>query len=123
MTLTKMISEEIVDNNYAKNIDYADIENSFNVATDEFGNYYFNLNTTIVIEPGTEYKLYDLKQDLAWPLVSYKLYGTTRAAWILMKINEVKFEDVFKPVKSGTKIKYLDTNQIQMIANTMSNLD
>lgn len=122
MTLANMINDDALPNEYIEQISYVDLENSFNVYQDDDGFYKFNLNTTVVIEPNGEYKQYEVIQDLHWPLISYKIYGDTRETWMLMKINEVKFADVFKPVKAGTKIKYLDTTQLQQIANIMSNL-
>lgn len=122
MTLANMINDNALPNEYIEQISYVDLENSFNVYKDNDGFYKFNLNTTVVIEPNNEYKQYEVIQDLQWPLISYKIYGDTRETWMLMKINNVKFADVFKPVKAGTKIKYLDTTQLQQIANIMSNL-
>ena len=123
MTLANMINNDELSVEYTDQISYVDLENSFIVTNDEDGFYKFNLNSTVVIDPdSTEYKWYQLKQDLAWPLISYKIYGDTREAWLLMKLNDVKFKDVFRPVKAGKYIKYFDTDQIQQIANIMSNL-
>lgn len=123
MTLANMIVDDALPNEYIEQISYTDLENSFNVYQDEDGFYKFNLNSTVVIDPkNCNYNLYQLNQDLHWPLISYKIYGDTRETWILMKLNEVKFKDVFRPVKAGKYIKYLDTTQLQQIANIMSNL-
>lgn len=123
MTLTNMINNDELPNEYIEQISYVDLENSFTVTPDEDGFYKFNLNSTVVIDPeSTEYRQFQLKQDMAWPLISYKIYGDTREAWLLMKLNNVKFKDVFRPVQAGKYIKYFDTTQIQQIANIMSNL-
>lgn len=122
MTLANMIADDALPNEYIEQISYVDLENSFNVSQDDDGFYKFNLNSTVVIDPDGDYKYFEVMQDMQWPLISYKIYGDTREAWMLMKINEVGFDDVFKPVKAGTKIKYLETTQLQQIANIMSNL-
>lgn len=123
MTLANMINDNVFDQSYVKQIAYTDLENSFTVTADENGFYKFNLNTTIVLDPKNgQFKYMRLTNDMAWPLISYKIYGDTREAWMLMKINEVAFDDVFKPVKAGKTIRYLDTTQLQEIANIMSNL-
>lgn len=123
MTLAAMINDNVFDQSYTKQIAYTDLENSFTVTADENGFYKFNLNTTIVLDPKNgQFKAMKLTNDMAWPLISYKIYGDTREAWMLMKINEVEFEDVFKPVKAGKTIRYLDTTQLQEVANIMSNL-
>ncbi len=123
MTLSKMIADNVFDQQYAKNIAYTDLENSFIVTTDDNGFYKFNLNSTIVLDVSKdEIQYFKLTSDMAWPLISYKIYGDTRETWILMKLNEVKFNDVFKAVSAGKIIKYLNTTQLQQIANIMSNL-
>ena len=109
MTLANMIADDALPNEYIEQISYVDLENSFNVSQDNNGFYKFNLNSTVVIDPDGDYKYFEVMQDMQWPLISYKIYGDTREAWMLMKINEVGFDDVFKPVKAGTKIKYLET--------------
>lgn len=122
MTLANMIADDALPNEYIEQISYVDLENSFNVSQDDNGFYKFNLNSTVIIDPDGDYKYFEVMQDMQWPLISYKIYGDTREAWMLMKINEVGFDDVFKPVRAGTKIKYLETTQLQQIANIMSNL-
>ena len=122
MTLSKTINEDVLPYDYTKHISYVDLENGLDVNTDENGDYYFNLNSTVVIDPAGNYEVLQLKQDMAWPLISYKIYGDTRETWTLMKINEATFDQVFKPVKSGSYVKYLDTTQLQQVANIMSNM-
>ena len=122
MTLANMLANNAFPNEYQDKISNLDLENSFTVTVDDNGFYKFNLNSTIVIDPNAKYNVYQINQDMHWPLISYKLYGDTKVVWMLLKINEVQFEDVFKPVKSGTYIKYLEPKQISQITSIMYNL-
>jgi len=47
-----------------------------------------------------------------WPLISYNLYKTTRLAWVLMKINNVQVEDMFKPILAGKTVAYISKDTI-----------
>ena len=55
-------------------------------------------------------------------LVMRAIYNAKDQAWLLMKINNVKPDDIFKPKNPGDVVKYLDNetmNQIvQYIINT-----
>ena len=73
-----------------------DLENMLHIYQDSKQNNYYNLNSTIYINVPPEYlNLYTCDCDSTWFLLSYKLYGTTRLAWLLMKLNKVKAKDVF----------------------------
>lgn len=98
-----------------------DFENFFNVHQDKDGNYFFNLNTTMYVNAAPEVQLTHVCNcKMHWPLVSYKLYGTTRLAWMLMKLNNVKPADVFKPLMPGDTVKYIDKTQMNSLVADMN---
>lgn len=81
--------------------------------------YRFNLNNSIYFDVNQDsFLYYTLTTDMHWPLISYKIYGTPRLAWLLMKINNVTAKNVFKKIPAATTLKYLDTDLVQKIINT-----
>lgn len=64
----------------------------FSFFIDEEGRWQFNLNSTfyLIDIPDTVCKWYICPTDMHWPSISYKVYGSTRLVWFLMKLNEVK---------------------------------
>ena len=100
---------------YDSSIQISDFENFLNVHEID-GNVVFNLNMTININVSEGSKLeYTLKTKAHWPLISYKIYGTTRLAWLLMKINKVKPSEVCKIKNAGDIIYYISDNSVQSI--------
>lgn len=102
-------------NNYNSVYKFTDLDNFFSIY-EYNGNYNYNLNSTIYLNINESLlKKYVLTCDMYWPLISYKIYETTRLAWLLMKLNNVEAKDVFKKIKATTTIKYIDTNYVQEI--------
>ena len=54
-----------------------------------------------------------------WTLISYKIYGTTRLAWLLWKVNNVPIADTFKAKQPGDIIYYLPKDYVQSIVSDM----
>ena len=111
-----------------KNIDFkdgdksrriTDFEHFFEVYLDRHGNYAFNLNQALYFrfDPAKLQK-YQCKHDMFWPLISYNLYKTTRLAWVLMKVNNVDVDSMFKPVLAGQSVSYISKDTIQQILAT-----
>lgn len=101
-----------------------DFENLLNIYKDSNGNYYYNLNNTIYFDVNPDsIQYYICSTDMHWTLISYKLYGTTRLAWFLMKINDVKPKDAFKVVPVTTKIKYVSTTDVQHALESLMELN
>lgn len=97
-----------------------DLEHMFNVYQDSNSNYKYNLNTALYIEaPDSRCSHFTVSYDCHWPLVSYNIYGTTRLAWLLMKLNDVKATNVFMKIKAGTTVKYLAKETVQNIIDTI----
>lgn len=86
-----------------------DLENMFCVYSAKDGNFIFNLNETLYFDVnGESLPEYICDTPMFWPLASYKIYGTERLAWLLMKINGVRAENMFARIEPGVKIKYAD---------------
>lgn len=113
-----------IDTSKLKFLKITDFENIFNIYQDKKGNYFYNLNSSLYLDIADDTLLsYICDYDMQWPLLSYKIYGTTRLAWLLMKINNVKPKDVFKLVKAGDTIKYLSKDQMNGLITTLNNID
>ena len=104
--------------NYLKSTDF---DNFFNVYLDKRNNYIYNLNKSMyfLIEDGATQE-YLLKHDMHWTLVSYKLYGTTHLAWLLMKINNIDAAHVFDKIKAGAIVKYIPKEQLTTVINAIN---
>lgn len=90
--------------------DFFDLDKMFSLFIDEEGRWQYNLNSTfyLIDIPQEVCKWYVCPTDMHWPSISWKVYGSTRLAWFLMKLNEVKDQNIFEQVKAGTKVKYLE---------------
>ena len=56
-----------------------------------------------------------------WPSISYKVYGSTRLAWLLMKLNDIRDQNIFDQVKAGTRIRYLEYDRF--VHTILSNME
>lgn len=56
-------------------------------------------------------------------MLSYKLYGTTRLAWLLMKLNDVDASNVFDQKMPGDKIWYLPRENVESIVADLNDFD
>ena len=98
-----------------------DLENIFHIYQDQYGNYKYNLNTGVYLKLNPSYiKEYTVKSNLQWSLISYDIYNTTRLAWLLMKINDIKAGDIFKNRQPGEKIKYIVTDIVKQIIDSLN---
>ena len=67
-----------------------DLENIFGVYQDKRKNLVYDINETLYINVDKSIlSTFICDCDMHWTLISYKLYGTTRLAWLLWKINDV----------------------------------
>jgi len=100
------------------NVDDNDFENFFQIYTDRKGNHSFNLNSTIYLSFSDDsVQHYMTKTDLFWTTISYNIYGTTRLAWLLMKLNDVKPQNMFDIVKAATDVKYITGEALTLVMN------
>lgn len=89
-----------------------DLENFFDVRVDQKGNRVFSLNKTVYVDADYgRLPEFVCDQTMHWPLISYRLYGTTRLVWLLWKLNNVKAEDMFKAKQPKDIVKYLPQPQ------------
>jgi hypothetical protein len=90
------------------NVKVTDLETMFSVYLDKRGNYALNLNEGLYLSfQKSKLPHMKLDHDLFWTTISYKIYGTTRLAWLLMKINDVKADQIFDIQRTGTDIYYI----------------
>lgn len=100
---------------YDTTIKITDFENFFDVNKID-GVYKYNLNETLYFDISEDQLLtYELKTYAHLPLIAYKLYGTTRLTWLLMKINKVGLADSLRTYLPGEKIKYLSKDNVKSI--------
>lgn len=85
-----------------------DFENMFDLVLDKRKNYVYSLNKTLYVSVDLDrLPVFVCDHEMHWPLISYKIYGTTRLAWLLWKLNGVTAKDVFKPKQPKDEVKYL----------------
>ena len=91
-------------------MDGRDMEQMLNIYLDDKGNWNYNLNSSFYIMglPTSVISYFPVDDEMRWPTISYKIYGTTRLAWLLMKLNGVVGKDIFKPLQAGQTVAYLD---------------
>lgn len=102
------------------NVSTQDLDVFFNVYLDQRDKYVYNLNNTLYIKvPDEITDIYIVKHDQFWTTLSYNIYGTTRLAWLLMKLNNVRCENVFSIIETGTRIRYLNKDYVSRIIREM----
>lgn len=122
-----------------KYLKITDLDNFFKVIEDSRGRYFFNLNETLffnVQKPDlnssrttqkqiddTGLAVYVCTCNEFWTLISYKLYGTTRLAWLLMKLNDVDASHMFDVKKPGDKVWYLPRENVEAIVADLNDFD
>lgn len=98
-----------------------DFENFFDVYVDKHGNWSYNLNENLYFKfDRNKLKKYTCKHTMFWPLISYQLYGSTRLAWLLMKINDVDDEKMFEPKYPGDIVYYISNEVVQGIVDNIN---
>lgn len=98
-----------------------DFENFFDIYIDGRGKDLYNLNSTLYLDiPLDTLLVHKCDTYCFWPLISYKIYGTTRLAWLLMKLNAVSAEDVFLPKKPGDQVLYLPQESLGSILRAVN---
>ena len=107
--------------NYLK---ITDLENWFETFEDKRNNTVFDINRTVYINVDPS-RLPDFVCDahMHWPLISYKIYGTTRLAWLLWKLNNVDASTIFIAKEPGDSIKYLPKQYVDGIVEELNDFD
>lgn len=93
--------------------DHFDLEKMFSLFLDQWGRWKFNLNSTfyLVDIPDEVCQWFVCPTDMHWPSISWRIYGSTRLYWLLMKLNGVRDQNLFAQVRAGTKVRYLSYGQ------------
>ena len=101
-----------------------DFENFFDVHTDKNGSNFYNLNSTLYFDVDkSTLDVYTCDHACHWPLISYKIYGTTRLAWLLWKLNDVDAAHIFEMKQPGDKILFLDKQYVESIVADLNDFD
>ena len=109
-----------------KNIDtpylmLQDLENMLTVHADKRGNYVFNLNQGIYVSISRDHLSYfTLTHPMHWPVISYIIYDTTRLAWLLMLVNNVKIDRAFDIIQPGESILYPIKDAVSQIVSVIN---
>lgn len=99
----------------------SDLENWFDIYVDRKGNKAYNVNQTVRFDVNPKsMPTYSCEGEAFWPLVSYRIYGTTRLAWMLMKINGVGPDDVFEPVRPGREVMYVPEENVHVVIKALN---
>lgn len=107
-----------IDSEY--NLSNADLENALTVYVDKNNNYVFNLNETVnVVKPRNELETLIIEHPIHWSILSYKLYNTTRFAWLLLKINGISVKNMFSRIPAKTTVFYLSNSDVITIVNML----
>ena len=107
---------DLDDEDIKEKLKITDLENAFDIFVDKKLNNMFNLNKSIYINVDLEsLPKFQCTHTMHWTLISYKIYNTTRLAWLLWKVNKVKMEDTFKAKQPGDVVRYLPKDYVQAI--------
>lgn len=117
-----MTINNIQNHNY--NLKNTDLENMFKIHVDKNDNAVFNINETLYLNyDKPDLKVYITEHPNHWSTLSYKIYKTTRLAWLLMKLNNISTADCFKRVPPATPIFYLDEGIVNQILLEINKAD
>ena len=101
-----------------------DLENMLDIAVDFKDNYVFNFNKSLYINVmKTHLPQFECDHEMHWTLISYRIYGTTRLAWLLWKLNNVGLADVFKPKQPHDKVYYLPKSYLDTLITSINEKD
>lgn len=113
-----MKAKDVLDEEWLK---ITDLENAFDVRQRQDGAYLYNLNETVYLDVDPD-RLSEFVCDsrMHWPLISYRIYGTTRLAWLLAKLNKVRPEDMFRAKEPSETVAYLDKDSVQEVVRSVN---
>lgn len=110
-----------VDENAKSYLKVSDFDNFFDVYEGLDGNNFYNLNSTVYLDISEKNIMqYVCDCICQWTILSYKVYGTTRLAWLLMKINDVRAEKMFDPIMPGQSVKIIDLEIAKNIVKSVN---
>lgn len=101
-----------------------DLENMFDIYQDKRKNLVFDINKTLYINiDKSTLPQFTCDCVMHWTLISYRIYSTTRLAWLLWKLNDVGPLDIFNAKQPGDKILYLPQQYVDDIVSDLNNFD
>ena len=107
-----------------KYLKITDLENIFDIFIDKRKNAVFNMNETLYINiDKTTLPEHVCSSEMHWTTLSYQIYGTTRLAWLLLKINDVEAKDIFVAKQPGDVIKYLPKQYVNSVVANINEFD
>lgn len=116
--LENVFPDKSVDTPY---LELQDLENMLSIHVDKRGNYVFNLNAGIYVSISRDnLSYYTLTHPMHWPVISYVIYDTTRLAWLLMLVNDVKLDNAFDAVQPGMSILYPTSSAVSKIVSVIN---
>ena len=95
-------------------------ENIFNIYTDKDNRYFYNLLQTIVFPqnlPNGYFDSYDIVYGDTWPYISYKVYNTINAWWVILLANNI--QNPLTTLAPGTQIKIPKLEVVKRIVAQM----
>lgn len=93
-----------------------DLDNVFNIVVDKRNNFIYNLNSTLYLSiDKSNLLLHQLDHDAYWTTISYKIYGSTRLAWLLMKLNNVGVKETLNIKHAGDVVYYIKSEFMNRI--------
>ena len=115
---------ELDNSDINRTLKITDLENIFNVYQDKRKNLVFDINNTLYINVDkSTLPIFICDCDMHWTLISYKIYSTTRLAWLLWKINDIQPENIFDIKHPGDKILYLPKEYVNDIVSTINEFE
>ena len=95
-------------------------ENIFNVYTDENNMYYYNLLECVLIPelPVNYFNTYTITPKDSWPMISYKVHGTTALWWLVMQLNNIINPTL--PLQTGQILRVLKNDYVSSIVSSLN---
>lgn len=101
-----------------------DLENMFDTFVDFRDNRVFDLNRTLYINVDPDrLPTFTIDVEMHWTTISYKIYGTTRLAWLLWKLNNIDASNIFISKKPGEVVKYLPKRLVDGLVEQLNDFN
>lgn len=97
-------------------IKFANLENIFNIYSEEDGQYFYNILKTVNIPKDIDasyFEYYIVKTDDTWPTIAYKAYKNVVLWWLVCAANQII--DPTSIPTPGTTIKIIKSEYVTQI--------
>lgn len=107
---------------YTSTYDLANLFTVHECELNDTSSYVYDIMKTVYFDklddtPEAFYDHYVIKLKDTWPLISHKLYNTTKLWWMLLKLNSII--NPFVEPEVGKSLRYLSEDQIRDILATI----